>query len=246
MPKANYTPEELVQILKRSNTPTIVCEGDDDVIALRQVSEDLGVTNVTILPCGGKDTLINVFRRRFEIKHHLVIFFADKDMWYFSGIPDEFDQIIFTWGYSIENDIYAFSDIGRILTGDEKRIFDDAVKLLSIWFACERRNFLNGNEHHCDVNSRKILDTTLTNFDPDFRSRYSHGLSFNCESQQIFAEFEFELRGKNIFQLLAAILSRPGRRSKYSKDNILEVALTFCKIPILETIRESAKVKFNL
>ena len=41
-----------------------------------------------------------------QIKN-VVIFVADQDMWFFTGIPEKYrDTIIFTRGYSLENDLY--------------------------------------------------------------------------------------------------------------------------------------------
>ena len=48
---------------------------------------------------------------------------ADKDLWLYVGIPDEFsdDHLLFTDGHLIENDLYRDDDFERLLTAPERK-----------------------------------------------------------------------------------------------------------------------------
>jgi hypothetical protein len=237
-------PSEIVEVLKRTSIPTIVCEGDDDVIALRKVTEKLGESNLTILPCGGKENLIEVFLRRNEYRHDLTLFFADKDMWFFTGIPIAYRDIIFTYGYSIENDLIAFSNVEGLLEPTEQIKYKDSVNLLCVWFAREVERFLQNNGSLCDVKARRILTSDFSSFDSDFPLQYDLDLSPSQLSANIYADYELELRGKNLLELLTAFLNTPARKSKYSRLNILEIATSLSEIPCIADVNLAAEQKF--
>jgi hypothetical protein len=66
MARVTISIDELVATLKRSNLPTILVEGDDDVMVYRQFEKQFGARKVSILPCGGRNTLLKVFERKHE------------------------------------------------------------------------------------------------------------------------------------------------------------------------------------
>src|SRR4051794_1832260 len=104
MARTVLTTDEIVAALKRSNLPTIICEGDNDVVVFREIEYLLKSRRVDFVPSGGRPALLEIFRRRHEFPLLPVMFVADKDMWIFDSIPTEYCDIVFTNGYSIEND----------------------------------------------------------------------------------------------------------------------------------------------
>jgi hypothetical protein len=111
---------EMVSFLKRTSLPTILVEGNDDCYIYRQLENKIDVEDVDILICKGRESLINIFERRNEFKESAVVFMADKDMWFFSEVPMEYkEHIIFTDGYSIENDLYNKELFENLLDCDE-------------------------------------------------------------------------------------------------------------------------------
>ena len=104
MPVPSPTVEELVAALRRSALPTVVVEGQEDMRIYRWVEERLGSRTANVLPAGGREKLFSVFRRRQEFADLPVAFVADRDMWLFSGIPPDYGEILWTQGYSVEND----------------------------------------------------------------------------------------------------------------------------------------------
>ena len=68
---------------------------------------------------GNKNKLLRVYKRRNEYAHLPIAFVADRDMWLFSRIPSCYHGIIWTQGYSIENDLYAGAELENLLNAEE-------------------------------------------------------------------------------------------------------------------------------
>ena len=56
---------------------------------------------------GGRSNLFAVYDRKSEFGHLPVAFIADQDKELFTQLPAGYEEIIWTQGYSIENDLYA-------------------------------------------------------------------------------------------------------------------------------------------
>ena len=115
MPVPDPTVDELVATLHRSELPTVVVEGKDDMQIYRWVEARIGNRNADVLPVGGRENPLSVYERRTEYAHLPVAFVADRDMWLFSGIPPGYRDIIWTEGYSIENDLYLGAELENML-----------------------------------------------------------------------------------------------------------------------------------
>ena len=73
-----------------------------------------------------------------------VAFVADKDMWLFSGIPSNYDGVIWTDGYSIENDLYAGTELENLLDAEEALEHQQTLNAIVEWFAFEVEECLAG------------------------------------------------------------------------------------------------------
>jgi hypothetical protein len=174
MARLKMTVDELVAVLKRSHLPTILVEGDDDVMVYRQIEKQLGSRKVNFQPCGGRNTLLKLFERRHEFAHLKVHFIADKDMWVFKGVPNQYATISFTNGYSIENDLYSdgFKRLDGLLDADELAHKQELLSNVVEWFASEVEKYLqNGAEMQlAEVNllSVKIMEKSKNHFTSSF------------------------------------------------------------------------------
>jgi hypothetical protein len=89
--------DEIISTLKHSSVASIVVEGNDDVIVLRAIEEDLHSYGVSLIVAGGRNSVLEIFKRRSELPAGLpVVFVADRDLWILSDVPPEFvsEQII--------------------------------------------------------------------------------------------------------------------------------------------------------
>ncbi|GAI24572.1 unnamed protein product, partial [marine sediment metagenome] len=77
-----YNVNEIVTILKGTNIPTVLVEGKDDISVLRLIEKRVtySLKEISFFPCGGKETLFNVYKRKNEFPLKKVVFLADRDM----------------------------------------------------------------------------------------------------------------------------------------------------------------------
>ena len=143
------TLENLVIALRLSNKPNIIVEGKEDEIIYKTLVERLGRFDVDFLSAGSKDMLLHLHgelsdcENSGDFRHAPVAFIADRDMWLFRGIPNQYDDIIWTEGYSIENDLYSHVKL-RDRVGN-KIEYDQTIDAISMWFAYKVEEYLNKN-----------------------------------------------------------------------------------------------------
>ena len=225
MLRRHPTVDELVATLRRSQLPTVVVEGKDDIHIYRWVEARISNRYADVLSTGGRDVLFEVYQRRNEFPNLPVAFVADRDLWLFSGIPANHDDVIWTQGYSIENDLYAGANLEKLLDSDEASEHEQILLSIIQWFAFEVEEHLAGREaqvaRHC--NEIVPLDETRIN------QRFCEDREFRPAKvrlvQQIKEAYQLQLRGKLLFQLLARFLSASDRRAKHSILGLHEIAL---------------------
>ena len=226
MPRLNPTVDELVSTLRRSRLPTIVVEGKEDMQIFRWMEDLLEVHEVDILGVGGRPNLLAVYDRRSEFFHLPVAFIADRDKELFTQLPVGYEDIIWTKGYSIENDLYAGAEPGleSLMDPHEAAEHAQVLDIIVAWFAFEVEEFLAGKtpkfEHHCD----EVVLRGQTEVDDGFRQRRGFRPPNSELQQQIKEAYRFQLRGKQLFQMLVRFLSAANRPAKYSYHGLYEIA----------------------
>lgn len=215
------TVEELVQTIRRSRLPTIVCEGKTDVAFYRQLENRIGPTVVSVLPTQGRSTLLKVYERRDEFRSVKVVFFADADFWLFHGVPSTYSDIELTSGFSIENDLLAPSPVESLLSTDEQVAYRRSLENVVRWFAFVVESVATPSPKPCD-NVAKVLDAS-NNLCP----LYSKTVAFSPASHELTSDlllsYRTKLRGKTWVELLLRFLSAGKRASKFSERNLLEL-----------------------
>jgi hypothetical protein len=214
--------DELSSYLKRTNLPTIIVEGPDDALVYRYLEETLGELNADFLICGGRSGLLKLYESRADFTNSKIVFLADLDMWYFSGIPADYSTgLIFTSGYSIENDLYQGGVLECLLSASERPRFYAVIRELSEWFAGAVLKHRAGHSTNCDIHTRCVLDGE------EMHTKYREecrvlGVTEVCVSE-IYDRYSLALRGKNLMQALQYFLSGSSRASKYSAANLFEI-----------------------
>jgi len=219
--------EEIISLLKRSSLPTVLVEGDDEITIFRWIEEQVGTFNANILPCGGRTNLFKIFDRRNEFPSAKIIFLADKDMWLFTTIPKKYSTLIWTEGYSIENDLFIDSEsyLLRLLESDERKSYRKIISLISIWFAFEIQLYRNSGCCSIDHNINEIVDTKQMLLNTDFLTKREFSDPSGETVNEVNREYQLKIRGKLIFQIMKYLLNAKDRKSKYSHDNIFEMCL---------------------
>ena len=225
MPKSDMTVDECVALLRRTDLQTVIVEGADDMQIYQWAERRVGIQKANVLPVGGRETLLAVYKRRDEFPHLPVAFVADRDMWLFSGIPSGYPDIIWTEGYSIENDLYAGATLEDLLNTDEvdehRQVLDSIVE----WFAFEVEEYLAGREPRVDTHCNEIVPLGQTEMDQGFCTRRGFRPPNAQLHQQLKEAYPLQLRGKSLFQILDRFLNAPGRGTNYSTVALHEIAV---------------------
>ena len=74
--------------------------------------------------------------------------------------------------------------------------------------------------HHCN----EVVPLGQTQMDETFRKRRGFRSPDEEIHRQINEAYQLQLRGKQLFEMLVRFLSAPDRESKYSYDNLSEIA----------------------
>ena len=225
MPVPSPTVEELLAVLRRSNLPTVLVEGQEDMRIYRWVEARLGNRAANILPTGGRDKLLSVYERRQEFANLPVAFVADRDMWLFSGIPSDYSEVIWTEGYSVENDLYAGANLESLLDAEEALEHQQTLNAIVEWFAFEVEEYLADKPYKVSNHCNEVIPFGQTHMDENFR--HSRGFRPPEERirQQIRSDYQLQLRGKQLFQILERCLNAPLRGTRYNISSLNEIAL---------------------
>ncbi len=220
------TLENLVIALRLSNKPNIIVEGKDDEIIYGTLVERLGRFDVGFFSAGSKDALLRLYEELYDyenagdFRHAPVAFIADRDMWLFRGIPSRYDDIIWTDGYSIENDLYSHAKLSDRI--GNKAEYDQTLDAISMWFAYKVEEYLEKNppppkkvfqsfrdEEHVDVRHRlrRIIPAEKTTLAPDLGFLPSN----HKRVRAVRKAYHLQLRGKLLFELLVRFLNKPSQ-----------------------------------
>jgi len=213
------TPCEIIAAIKHSILPTVLVEGVQDKEALRLLDASIGKVGAVIC-CKGRDTLFAVWARRAELAGKCIVFVADKDLFVVGSIPVEYKGIIFTDGYSLENDILESKRWISLQDADDKAHYEQMTEL---------------NIDHFWVQVRAFIDNATP---PQWLSPYrlqadNFALSQNDKQKQnecrlyrrIAANPLRYVRGKNVLHAVHHSLSHSGRKNKFSPGQILELCI---------------------
>jgi hypothetical protein len=228
MTKSVPSVNEIVSTLKRSTLPTIVVEGTADVYIYRFLKSKLKNSLVGIQPCGGRSVLFSIHDRKEEFSGKNVVFVADLDAYRFDGIPHERQDIIFTAGYCIENDIYDGADLDNYLEEDDAN-HSLLQSIVVKWFAFELEKYRGSLSQNKSLSVsdhiNNISPDGLGVLCPDFCRRIGYSDPTPATIAFIKSELNLNVRGKQLFQMLARFTSKKNRFSKLNENNLIEIAL---------------------
>ena len=148
--------------------PTLLVEGEDDALIYRWLENQLGIFAGSILICSGRDVLVSIYRQRASFPHSKIAWLADQDMWLFTSPPAELAGMILTTGYSIENDLYAGSEIESLLEPAERSQHSVSLQLVCRWFAFEVLENQAGRDGHVKHHINRVIDFAAMDLDPVF------------------------------------------------------------------------------
>jgi hypothetical protein len=235
---------EHLRRLKNTNKPTIVVEGKDDLLLLHSILKHLGYDEGEVFPVGSCAMLKILYKEITQARQAnpnaypmVKLFFADKDMYVFTGIPADEAGIFFTTGYSIENDLFADIEnyIDNLLVfgytkykSHKQKILDSVIS----WFAFEVEDYLNhiaeGKQKDTQFsklnlkNTSYFCDQTLAFTTLFLNQRGFTQVSQNSNIlQRLRQNYALDLRGHTLFEvhnLLSSVLRRKHKDNKTDPD----------------------------
>lgn len=226
MSKNNFTKEELLETIKRSSLPTVLVEGDDDIIFYRRIEQEFGNFKISILPAGGKQAVLWLKNKLDENPVDIqVAYIVDQDDWVNFGIPDDISDVITTCGYSVENDLYTDGNLEELLLDNEINIFKNELEKFVFWYALALFRHKQNSNNNCSLSEYKKHPNEILDNDYNKQISLYEGEVYPEEFRQnIEDNYKLKLRGKSLISLLMRRLSHNARIPKYSRTQLMDMA----------------------
>lgn len=201
--EAPITVDEIIATVKRSAYPTAIIEGKDDVVVMRRLEDTFSSSGLTIIPAGGRAAVLSVFERRSEMGASAkVAFIADKDLYVVLGIPQKYnhDDLVFTDGYSIENDMFRDGELHKLIPESDRVKFDQDVSNIAKWYCLSCQRIELGSNEKVDIHPNFFLDDHSKLLSA-MTLKPNESFARNIHSE-INGEYYKYLRGKSLFGIL--------------------------------------------
>ena len=205
----------------------VVVEGVDDIVVYRNLITLYRAKGIKVLPAGGRDKVLEVFDDLSKTPHlNKAIFIVDQDSWIFSGIPFKYqhERIIYTGGYSIENDVYLDKQLEALMQGTGVYAsFQADLQIYLSWFALAITRFCTDN-NSCS----EKLDVHPTTF---FENQLSIDTHRALKTEEVFPQqtyddllvnYALKFRGKCLLPLAVRSLGQRPGEAKYNTKTIME------------------------
>lgn len=230
------TPSELFYELSRSSYHLVVVEGKADVKVYRALAIHLEKPHLKFEYCQGRNTLLEVFKMSMKVPQKHLMFLADKDMWVFTGVPQEYNEVFFTNGYSIENDLFTDGEnwIEGLFSKEEQQYKASILESLITWFAFEVEKYLQSPDKETNFTEVSLYQTGTmpkkeANFTPEFLARRGFGTPTQETIDTIKQHYQVKIRGKYLFQLLGKLFLERKAENKdaitFTEEQLWEICL---------------------
>lgn len=222
--KITMSSDEILATLKRTSLPTVLIEGSDDILVFRHLEHAHSSLGLSVLPVGGRTTILELFNRRSELPPNAaVVFIADKDIWVITGIPPQYQHhsLIFTTGYSIENDVFMDGNLLTYLLPDESNIFHSEIERYVRWYALAVTRHTTNPSTNVSLHPEHLLDNQV-----EMAAQLSLEAGETYPDQmrvRILSDYHNLLRGKTLMKILCRRLGHKKRTARHNEKSLIEV-----------------------
>ena len=238
-PYSYSSADELITNLKGYASTVIVERASDNRFDwwVEQLKERLESSRVNQLGVGpkvlsiiGREEFLSIYERKIEFEDVPIVFIGNRGMWSFIRIPEDYEDIIWTQGYDLENDLYAEADLERLLEPHETWKHRQVRNSVVEWFAFEVEEFLAGRREKIDMDFElsDIVPEGELGLDKEFCQRRGFRQPPSERVHQIKERYEHKLPGKFLFQILIRFLNTRGRNFNFTvnEHSLYDIALT--------------------
>ena len=222
----------LIATLRRTTQPVIVVEGGEDSTIYQWIegfaAPMSSVKSPKVQPVKGRTKVEALYKDYVECTseyQNAMVFIADRDEDVFDKVPSApHHDIIWTTGYSIENDLYAGINLENYLNPAENEEFQKILNSIIDWFTIAIQRRQKGEKGvKISVDLDELVPAGHTRVIPRFRPP---GITpIPALYHEIRTEYKLKIRGKLLFDLLARFLSRAGRKPWHCRLSLFETAL---------------------
>ena len=184
--------------------------------------EDVYWIQGAVMPCGGSGTLFKLIFRFNEITNPKVAFLAHQDSAASKGGHVVHHRLVYTLGYSIENDVIAGSHIDRLIRQDEREHFDRIRRLVAKFFSFEDEcAAAEGRDAVWNVSVPSIISLPEVKLAQHIEHA-SEILNYNTAFyRKLYRQIKKLLRGKQLLQMYMLELNRPGRDARFTRAGVI-------------------------
>lgn len=216
-------------ITRPSDSVYVVIEGEDDIFVFRPLMTIFKNKKIIVQSVGGRDNVLSVYN---NVKNtpflHQAIFIVDQDSWIFSGIPEDYqhERIIFTSGYSIENDVYIDKEIDLLMHGlGVHSSFESNLEVYLKWYSLAITRFC--------IDDNALSVKLKIHPDTFFKDENSINTFCSLQSGEVFPQhiyddllenYHLKFRGKCLLPLAIKALGDRPSKPKYNTKTIMEEA----------------------
>ena len=221
--RAQPTVEEILALLKKTALPTVVCEGSDDLIVYRRIEDRLTHMGVSVLPAGGRQNVLEIFRRRTELPKNIKLaFVADQDTWINVGVPSAYcaSEMCLTDGYSIENDVVRDGELESLLSGSEVATFRAELHSFMDWYALALSRHLANASAPIALHPDQVLNPSLRTSLLALAPGETYPTAFRTA---LFANYKQVVRGKSLLALIVRSANSRTGQPRHSCTALLEM-----------------------
>ena len=212
----------LGRIRRSAQKRMVIVEGKTDKRIYWWMRERFGTGNARVFDARGIDTLLNIHNQKttlFNDRNVAVAFMADRDLERLFCTTPQPEDIVWTEGYCIENDLYEgyVKDHLEILlevseANKLQRMRDAVVK----WFAFEIEEFRAGRKHQTGKDLDELVLPGQIQMNPTFLINRGFIAPKNQSLvDELKSTYNQRVAGKLLFQMLARFLGDSDRVRRY-------------------------------
>ncbi|MDE0088023.1 MAG: DUF4435 domain-containing protein [Candidatus Poribacteria bacterium] len=217
--------QDLISHIRHSGQKRmVVVEGKTDKVLYRWMYKSFEAGWVRVFYAGNIDELLKIYAQKdklFDKRGVAVAFMADRDLERLFCTNPQPEDIIWTEGYCIENDLYegyVKDNFEMLLEVNEKKKLQEMRDAIVKWFAFEYQLFKKKRNAKVGTDLDTLVPKGSTHVDPKFLEEREFKEPNEDLVDKFKSDYNLRVAGKLLFQMLDRILGHTDRKNRDSSD----------------------------